>query len=274
MEIIQSYIPKLIEYGTLYGVNFIKAIAIFVVGKFIVKLIAKGIGKALERSGTDLMLVKFLHNIAYALLLIFVVIAAISQLGIQTASLVAIIGAAGLAVGLALQGSLSNFAAGVMTIIFRPYNVGDVVEIAGKTGQVEEVDVFTTTLRLPDKTKIIVPNGQALEGVIVNFTEAGDRRMDLAVGISYDADIQKARKIILKAISESDYVLDSPAPQVGVTELADNSVNLTVRPWAKAENHPAATLELLERIKVALDANGIGIPYPQRDVHIYNHNSE
>jgi len=271
VEIIQSYIPKIIEYGTLYGVNFIKAIAIFVIGKFIVKLVAKGIGKALERSGTDKMLVKFLHNIAYALLLIFVVIASISQLGVQTASLVAILGAAGLAVGLALQGSLSNFAAGVMTIIFRPYNVGDVVNIADQTGQVEEVDVFTTTLRLPDKTKIIIPNGQALDGVITNFTEAGNRRMDLAVGIAYDADIKQAREVILKAINESDYVLDSPAPSVGVTELADNSVNLTVRPWAKASDHPAATLDLLERIKIALDEAKIGIPYPQRDVHIYNH---
>jgi len=139
------------------------------------------------------------------------------------------------------------------------------------TGQVEEVDIFTTTLRLPDKTKIIIPNGQALEGPIVNFTEAGDRRMDLSVGISYDANIEKAREVILAAVSESEYVLESPAPSVGVTELADNSVNLTVRPWAKAANHPAATLDLLERIKVALDKAEIGIPYPQRDVHIYNH---
>ncbi|MCL4138012.1 UNVERIFIED_CONTAM: hypothetical protein GTU68_051171 [Idotea baltica] len=161
-----------------------------------------------------------------------------------------------------------------MTIIFRPYNVGDVVEIAEKIGQVEEVDVFTTTLRLPDKTKIIIPNGQALDGVIVNFTEAGNRRMDLAVGISYDADIKQAREVILKAVAQSEYVLDNPAPKVGVTELADNSVNLTVRPWAKAADHPAAKLDLLERIKIALDDAEIGIPYPQRDVHIYNHESQ
>ena len=135
----------------------------------------------------------------------------------------------------------------------------------------EELDIFTTTLRLPDQTKIIIPNGQALEGPITNFTEAGDRRMDISVGIAYDADIQQAREVILSAIKKSDYVLDSPEPTVGVTELADNSVNLTVRPWAKALDHPAANLELLERIKVALDAAGIGIPFPQRDVHIYNH---
>ncbi len=271
MEYIETYLPMIKENALIYGVNFIKALAIFIIGRWIVKLIAKAIGKGMERSGADPMLAKFVTNIVYALMLTFVIIAAISQLGVQTASLVAILGAAGLAVGLALQGSLANFAAGVMAIIFRPYNVGDVVEVAGHTGQVEEVDIFTTTLRLPDKTKIIIPNGQALEGPIVNFTEAGNRRMDLAVGISYDADIQKAREVILKAIKESEYVLSEPAPSVGVTELADNSVNLTVRPWAKASNHPAATLDLLERIKVALDDAGVGIPYPQRDVHVYNH---
>ena len=271
MEQIQAYLPTLIDNALVYGVNFAKALAIFIVGRFIVNLIAKAVGKGMEKSGTDPMLAKFMTNIAYALMLTFVVIAAISQLGVQTASLVAILGAAGLAVGLALQGSLANFAAGVMTIIFRPYNVGDVVEVSGQTGQVEEVDIFTTTLRLPDKTKIIIPNGQALDGAITNYTEAGDRRMDLSVGISYDANIQQAREVILKAIAKSDYVLDTPAASVGVTELADNSVNLTVRPWAKASDHPAATLELLEIIKVALDDAEIGIPYPQRDVHIYNH---
>ena len=271
MEYIEAYLPIIKENVLIYGVNFAKAIAIFIIGRFIVNLIAKGIGKGMERSGTDPMLAKFMTNIAYALMLTFVVIASISQLGVQTASLVAILGAAGLAVGLALQGSLANFAAGVMTIIFRPYNVGDVVEVAGQTGQVEEVDIFTTTLRLPDKTKIIIPNGQALEGAITNYTEAGDRRMDLAVGISYDADIQQAREVILKAVSKCSLVLESPAASVGVTELADNSVNLTVRPWAKAADHPAATLELLELIKVALDDANIGIPYPQRDVHLYNH---
>lgn len=271
MEVIQNYLPIIQENAMIYGLNFIKAIAIFIIGRFIVNIVASAIGRAMGKSGTDPMLTKFISNIVYALMLTFVIIAAISQLGVQTASLVAILGAAGLAVGLALQGSLANFAAGVMTIIFRPYNVGDVVQVADQTGQVEEVDVFTTTLRLPDKTKIIIPNGQALDGPIINYTEAGNRRMDLAVGISYDANIQQAREVILKALSESDYVLESPAATVGVTELADNSVNLTVRPWAKASDHPAATLELLERIKVALDEAEIGIPYPQRDVHLYNH---
>ena len=275
MEKINKYLnehmPTILENTTVYGFNFIKALAIFFIGKIVVKMISKVIAKSLERSGTDVMLAKFITNIAYALMLTFVVIAAISQLGVQTASLVAILGAAGLAVGLALQGSLANFAAGVMTIVFRPYNVGDIVEIAGHTGQVEEVEIFTTTLRLPDKTKIIIPNGQALDEPITNYTEAGTRRMDLSVGIAYDADIEKAREAILNAIAKSDYVLESPTATVGVVELADNSINLTVRPWVKASEHPAATLELLERIKVALDEANVGIPFPQRDVHIYNH---
>lgn len=271
MDYIQQYLPVIQENALVYGINFIKAIAIFIIGRFIVKLISGVITRGVSKSGSDPMLAKFIGNIVYALMLTFVIIAAISQLGVQTASLVAILGAAGLAVGLALQGSLANFAAGVMAIIFRPYNTGDVVEIAGETGQVEELDIFTTTLRLPDKTKVIIPNGQALEGPITNYTEAGNRRMDLSVGISYDANIQKAREVILSAIEKSDYVLADPAPTVGVTELADNSVNLTVRPWAKASDHPAATLELLEIIKVALDDAGIGIPYPQQDVHLYKH---
>lgn len=271
MDYLQSQLPMLKQYAMIYGLNFVKAIAIFIIGKFIVGIIANAIGKGLSRSGTDQMLAKFVTNIVYALMLIFVVIASISQLGVQTASLVAILGAAGLAVGLALQGSLANFAAGVMAIVFRPYNVGDMVEVAGQSGKVEEVDIFTTSLRLPDRTKIIIPNGEALDGPIINYTEAGERRMNLAVGISYDADIQHAREVILETVKKSAYVLDEPAPTVGVVELADNSVNLTVRPWANALDHPAAKLELLESIKVALDKAEIGIPYPQRDVHIYNH---
>ena len=153
----------------------------------------------------------------------------------------------------------------------RDPNTGDVVEVAGQLGQVEKLEIFTTTLRLPDKTKIIIPNGQALDGPIINYTEAGNRRMNLAVGIAYDADIKKAREVILAAIAKSSFVESSPAADVVVTELGDNSVNLAVRPWVKASDHPAASGVLLEKIKVALDDAGIGIPFPQRDVHIYNH---
>ncbi|MCL4159348.1 UNVERIFIED_CONTAM: hypothetical protein GTU68_004805 [Idotea baltica] len=240
----------------------------------IIKIIAKGLAKATQKTGADPMLGKFVSSISYAVMLVFVVIASISQLGVQTASLVAILGAAGLAVGLALQGSLSNFAAGVMLIIFRPFNVGDFVEIAGKSGTVEELDIFTTSLRLGDKTKIIVPNGQALGGTITNFTEAGERRIEMLVGISYDADIAEAKEIILKAVNSSVHVLDDPSTIIGVKGLGDNSVDLVVRPWVKSPNFASASIELYELVKNALDDAGIGIPYPQRDLHIYKHGDQ
>jgi small conductance mechanosensitive channel len=204
-------------------------------------------------------------------LLIFVVIASIGALGIQTASLVAILGAAGLAIGLALQGSLGNFAAGVLMIIFRPYKLGDLVQVAETEGFVEEVDVFTTTLRLPDRTKIIIPNGQIMDAKIINYTDAENRRLDLVVGISYGADIDQARAVLLEAVKQSPFVIDEPAPAVSVASLGDSSVNLAVRPWIKAMDYAPASHEVTERIKKALDAAGISIPFPQRDVHMYAH---
>lgn len=273
MEFVDKYLPQLQEGAVTYGLVFLKAIAILVIGRWIAKIIVNVVNRLLTRSGMDDMLVKFLKNIIYALLLVFVVIAAISALGIQTASLVAVIGAAGLAIGLALQGSLANFAAGVLMIIFRPYKLGDLVDVADTTGFVEEVDVFTTTLRTPDKTKIIIPNGQIMNGLITNYTESEDRRLDLVVGIGYDDDIDKARSVLLEAVKESEYVLDEPAPKVSVAELGDSSVNLAVRPWIKSATYAPASHEVTERIKKALDAAGISIPFPQRDVHMYEHKS-
>lgn len=264
----EQYLPMLQENGIKYGLLFLKAVAIFVIGRFIAKLITKGVGKLMERSALDPMLTKFLRNILYAILLTFVIIATISALGIQTASLVAVIGAAGLAVGLALQGSLSNFAAGVLMIIFRPYKLGDLVDVADTEGFVEEVDVFTTTLRTPDKTKIIIPNGQVMDGKIINYTEAELRRLDLVIGIGYGDSIDDARTALLAAVKQSEYVVDEPAPKVTVAELGDSSVNLAVRPWIKAETYAPASHEVTERCKKALDAAGISIPFPQRDVHM------
>lgn len=266
----EELLPKLQALGLEYGLLFLKAVAIFIIGRWIAQLLANIANRLMKRSGMDDMLRKFIRNIVYALLLVFVVIAAIGALGIQTASLVAVIGAAGLAIGLALQGSLANFAAGVLMIIFRPYKLGDLVQVAGTEGFVEEVDVFTTTLRLPDKTKIIIPNGQIMGDQIINYTEAEDRRLDLVVGIGYEDDIDKAREVLLAAVKESEYVLDEPAPAVSVAELGDSSVNLAVRPWVKSAKYAPASHELTERIKKALDANGISIPFPQRDVHVYS----
>lgn len=271
---VQKYLPLIIENSITYGTLLIKALLIFFVGKFIAKMVAKFAVKMMQRSGLDPMLIKFLKNIIYSILLVMVVIAAISALGIQTASFVAVIGAAGLAIGLALQGSLSNFAAGVLMIIFRPYQLGDLVEVAGVKGVVEEVEVFTTVLRTPDKTKIIIPNGQIMADTIINHTDLEVKRLDLVVGVSYDADIDHARQVILDALPDSEYVLDDPAPKVTVSNLGDSSVDLAVRPWIKSSTLSPASHDIYETIKKALDKANIGMPYPQRDVHVYNHNSE
>jgi len=257
--------------GVPYLIMAAKALAIFIVGRIVVKLICRIADKLMTRSELDPMLSKFLRNMLYAILMTFVIIAAIGSLGIQTASLVAILGAAGLAVGLALQGSLSNFAAGVLMIIFRPYKLGDMVEVAGSTGVVEEVEIFTTVLRTPDKVKIIIPNGQIMAEQIINYTDAEHRRLDLTVGISYNDDIDKAREVLLKALPTSEYVLDEPAPKVTVSGLGDSSVDLAVRPWIVASKYAPATHDVNEVIKKALDAANIEMPYPQTDVHFYKH---
>ena len=269
----EEWLPRLQEIGIEYGLLALKALAIFVIGRIAAKLVRGIADRIMKRGGMDDMLRKFLRNILYSILLTFVIIAAISALGIQTASLVAVIGAAGLAIGLALQGSLANFAAGVLMIIFRPYKLGDLVVVAGTEGFVEEVEVFTTVLRLPDKTKIIIPNGLIMADEIINYTEADKRRVELLVGIGYNDDIDQAREVIMAAIKESEYVVDDPEPKVTVAELGDNSVNLAVRPWVMSPTYAPASHEITERVKKALDKAGINIPYPQRDVHIFNHDS-
>ncbi|UCC14789.1 MAG: mechanosensitive ion channel [Gammaproteobacteria bacterium] len=268
---IEELLPKIQEYGITWTIVIVKAIAIFFIGRIVARVVVKVIDKLMKRSDMDEMLRKFLRNIAFAILMIFVVIATISSLGIQTASLVAVLGAAGLAIGLALQGSLSNFAAGVLMIIFRPYKLGDLVNVADTVGFVEEVDVFTTTLRLPDKTKIIIPNGQIMDAKITNFMDSETRRLDLEVGIGYGDDIDTAKEVLLSALKTSDYVLESPAPKVTVASLGDSSVNLAVRPWIRSADYAPASHDVTELIKKTLDANGINIPFPQRDVHMYRH---
>lgn len=271
---IEGWLPGIQAFGLEYGLLAVKALVIFIVGRIVAGLLRNIADRLMKRGGMDDMLRKFLRNILYAVLLTFVIIAAIGALGIHTASLVAVIGAAGLAIGLALQGSLANFAAGVLMIIFRPYKLGDLVNVASTEGFVEEVDVFTTVLRLPDKTKIIIPNGQIMSDKIINYTDAVKRRMELTVGIGYGDDIDRARDVLLAAIRESDYVVDDPAPSVTVAELGDNSVNLAVRPWVESASYAPASHEITERVKKALDAAGINIPYPQRDVHIINHQED
>ena len=268
----EEWLPAIQTSAIEYGLLALKALAIFIIGRIVAGLLRKVADRVMIRSGMDDMLRKFVRNMIYAILMAFVIIAAIGALGIQTASLIAVVGAAGLAIGLALQGSLSNFAAGVLMIIFRPYKLGDLVNVAGTEGFVEEVEIFTTVLRTPDKVKIIIPNGQVMGDQIFNYTDVEKRRMDLVIGIGYEDDIDKAREVILSAIKASDYVLDEPAPGVSVDELGDSSVNLAVRPWVMSATYAPASHEITERIKKALDAAGISIPFPQRDVHLFNHN--
>ena len=214
------------------------------------------------------ILVKFIASVTNVVLLLMVVIAAIGSLGINTTSLVALVGAAAIAVGVALQDSLKNFAAGVMLIVFRPFGTGDEIEAAGITGIVEEITTFNTILRTPDNREIIVPNGAIYQDNIINYSARSTRRIDMVFGIGYDDDIRKAREIIEATLEADERVLKEPEPVIAISELADSSVNFAVRPWVKTEDYGVVNFDLTEKIKLAFDENGISIPYPQMDVHL------
>ncbi len=258
------------ELVMLYGVKIVLALLIFVIGKWLVKKIAGIIEKTMRRNNVDPAIRNFTGSLAYWALLIFVCIAALGQLGIQTASFVAIVGAAGLAVGLALQGSLANFAAGVLILIFRPFKVGDFIEIAGVSGVVQSIQIFTTELNSPDNKKIIVPNGGVISGNITNYSANDTRRVDLVFGVGYGDDIDATKAVLEKVVADNEQVLSDPAPTIAVVELADSSVNLVCRPWVNSEDYWAAYFAITEAAKKALDGAGISIPYPQRDLHLHN----
>lgn len=262
------------ELTTLYGIKLVAALAIFIVGRWVAKLLRRVIQRLMEKSEVDPTIGQFVGNLSYIGLLAFVIIAALGQIGIQTTSFIAVLGAAGLAVGLALQGSLSNFAAGFLMIIFRPFRVGDYIEGAGVAGTVEEIQIFTTTLKTPDNKTVIIPNAKLTGDNIVNWTVKGTRRVDLVMGIGYDDDIDKARQVMTDILAKEERILKDPAPQIALAELADSSVNFVVRPWVKAGDYWAVYFDLTEGIKKAFDREGISIPYPQRDVHVYEHKSE
>lgn len=264
-------LDKVWELVTIYGLKVVAAIVIFIVGRWVAKIVAGIIRKMMQKANVDATLRKFVSNMAYIALMAFVALAALSQLGIQTTSFIAVLGAAGLAVGLALQGSLSNFAAGFLMILFRPFRVGDYIEGAGTAGTVEEIGIFTTTLTTPDNKTVIVPNAAMTGDNIVNWTVKGTRRVDMVMGIGYDDDIDKAKQIMADVLAKDERVLDSPAPQIAMVELADSSVNFVVRPWVKASDYWGVYMDTHEAVKKAFDAQGISIPYPQRDVHVYQH---
>jgi small conductance mechanosensitive channel len=266
-----NIIPNLQEFAAFYGIKIIAAIIIFVVGRWIAKALKNVIKRMMAKGNVDEILVSFVGNLTYIALLAFVIIAALNQLGIQTTSFIAIIGAAGLAIGLALQGSLANFAAGVLMIIFRPFKVGDYIEGAGVAGAVEKVHIFTTQLKTPDNKTIIIPNAKIMGDNITNYSAKDTRRVDMVIGVGYGDDLKKVREILEDILAKDDRILKDPAPTIGVLELGDNSVNFAVRPWVKREDYWGAYFDVTETVKRRFDEEGISIPYPQRDVHLYEY---
>jgi small conductance mechanosensitive channel len=255
------------DYVIPWGIKLALALAIFYIGRMVVAAVVGFIHKMLASRGMDEILVDFITSILRWVLLLFVIIAALSQLGIDTTSLVALLGAAGLAIGLSLQSSLSNLAAGVMLIIFRPFTKGDFVEAGGATGVIDKISIFTTTMTTPDNKEVIVPNGAIIGGNITNFSARPTRRVDMTFGISYDDDIRKAKKILEDILANDERVLKDPAPVVALSALADSSVNFVARPWARSEDYWALLWDTTEKVKTRFDEEGISIPYPQMDVH-------
>lgn len=250
-----------------FGIKFAVAIVIVFVGKLIAKLISATAAKILAHRGVDTAVISFLSSIIYGVAFFIAIIAAISHLGFNTSSLVAIVGAAGLAIGLALQGSLSNFASGVLLILFKPFKNGDFVEVAGVAGIIEEIHIFSTKFRTGDNKTVILPNNSITSSSITNYSTKPTRRIDLVIGVSYDADLAQTRAILREVAEKHENVLKDQAVTIGVSELADSSVNLVVRPWVKSGDYWPTYFDLLEQIKVALDENGIEIPYPQVSLH-------
>lgn len=268
MAYFEDLLAQAPELATVYGTKFLLAIVIFVVGKFIANTVQKVITKMMFARRIDATVVTFIGKMAWSVIFVFTIVATLSQFGVQTASLVAVIGAAGLAVGLALQGSLSNFAAGVLIVIFRPCRIGDYIEAAGVSGTVDEITIFSTRLITPDNKVVIAPNSAIMDGTITNYSALKQRRLDLTIGVSYDADIALTKKILNGIIENHRLCLETPAPTVGILELADSSVNFAVRPWVNTPDYWTAYFELQEEMKIALDNAGISIPFPQLDLHV------
>lgn len=270
----EKYLEIMLHWISNYSLKLIAAIIIVLVGVWLSKRMTNMLKAVLEKNNLDVTLIGFLSNITYYTLIIMVLIAAAGQLGINTTSFLTIVGAAGLAVGLALKDSLSNFSAGVMLILFRPVRVGDFVTVGGVSGTVEEITIFNTILSTPDNQKVIVPNNDVTTNIITNVTANPTRRIDMVIGISYDDDIKVARDVLRTVIENDSRILKEPAVRIAVSELADSSVNFVVRPWVKTSDYWDVYFDLTENIKIALDDAGINIPYPQQDVHLYKATGE
>ena len=268
---ISSYIPEnIVEILGGYAFSIIMALVIFLVGKWLARKITNLLVTVLRKvKGMDETLIKFLENIVYYILMIVVILTAISELGVETTSFLAILGAAGLAIGLALKDSLGNFASGVMIILFKPFKVGDVVNAAGVTGSVSEVGIFNSIFITPDNQKIIIPNGAITSGSITNINAHTTRRVDLVVGIGYDDDIKKAKDVLNDIVSSNEKVLVDRGITVAVSELADSSVNFVVRAWVNTPDYWDVKFGLTETVKLRFDEENISIPYPQQDLHLH-----
>lgn len=269
---IAEIIKTLTDWTTLYSIKIVAAILIFLIGKWVAGKIARLGARLFEKNNIDVTLIKFFENIIYYALLTIVIIAGLGQLGINTTSFLTIVGAAGLAIGLALKDSLSNFASGVMLIMFRPYKVGDFINTSGVSGTVQDIALFNTILNTPDNQKVIIPNSSITSNVITNVTANDTRRVDLIIGIGYDDDIKKAKELLENIIKSDTRILDDPPCNIAVSELADSSVNFVVRPWVKTSEYWNVFFDLTEKIKTTFDKEGISIPYPQQDIHLYNQN--
>jgi len=264
---------KIKDWAIDFAPSLIGAILTYIIGMWVVKLIRSFLVKLMGKSKMDEALVRFLSNIAYYILVIMVVLAALGKLGVETTSFIAIIGAAGLAIGFALQGSLGNMAAGVMILLNRPFKLGDFVEAGGQAGVIEDIGIFATIMKTGDNRKVILPNAQVTGGAIVNASANDTRRVDMVFGIGYSDDIDKAKALINRLLAADDRILKDPAPTVAVAELADSSVNFVTRPWVNKADYWAVRFDTHENFKKACDAEGISIPFPQRDIHVFNETS-
>lgn len=264
----QDSFEIVIHYLTTYGMNVIGAIIILILGKVGAGIARRIVTRLLRKSNTDASVISFVAGLAHAIVLVFAILAALARFGVQTTSFIAVLGAAGLAVGLALQGSLANFAAGFLLLVLRPFKTEDYIEAAGASGSVKEIHLFTTTLVTPDNIKIIVPNSKIFGDTIKNFTAYDIRRLDMVFGIGYGSSIGKAIEVLHNLIKKDPRILPEPAVQIAVAELADSSVNLVVRPWVKSADYWDVKFDFMQTVKEAFDQNGIEIPFPQRTIYM------
>ncbi len=270
MENMNIYVEKGIEMIMEYGPKLLLAIITLIIGLMVIKAFAKGISRTMAKSNTDESLRRFLTSLARVGLKVLLFISVASMVGIQMTSFIAILGAAGLAVGLALQGSLANFAGGVLILLFRPYKIGDFIDAAGHMGTVRDIQIFNTILKTPDNKTIIIPNGVLSNGSITNFSTEPTRRVDMVFGIGYGDDIKKTKDLLSSIVNSDERVLKDPEPLVVVSSLGDSSVNFTVRVWCNSGDYWGLFFDMQEKVKLEFDNAGISIPFPQRDVHVFN----